>query len=307
MNLKSLVYLLPLIGLWRLANLEPPVAMIAIAVTLFVAIKTHSLVVYLHSIDPHSKPSQRNHDNVATKVRLTWFELVVWYGVWWGLNPAQYFEVRSARPLDWLSVGIAAAKMAFGVIMLAFVAPKMVAWWPLAGGWAGMVGIVFAMHFGYSHLSALVVQAMGRPVKPIMNAPILANSVAEFWGQRWNLAFRDYAHTMLFSPLSRRWGVAIGTAAGFLFSGAIHELAISVPAGGGFGWPMLYFLIQGMGVVAERWMQKRKWLRPKLMALRVWAITVVAGPILLLFHQPFVLKVIVPIVKWCDVLSWVGS
>ena len=46
MSLLQLVYLLPLIGLWVFAGLDEPLTMIAIATTLFLAIKTHSLLIY---------------------------------------------------------------------------------------------------------------------------------------------------------------------------------------------------------------------------------------------------------------------
>ena len=200
-------------------------------------------------------------------------------------------------------------KTAFGVLMLTLIVPVVLDHRPeneyrdLVGGWLGMVGIVFSMHFGYSHLTAIFLNASGRPVTPIMNRPILASSVSEFWGKRWNLAFRDYAHVTLFMPLARRWGAAIGSMAGFAFSGVIHELAISVPARAGYGWPMLYFLIQGLGVLSERWVAKLGWWKASSIANRIWAIAVVALPVPMLFHQAFVVKVIVPIVSWCD-LNW---
>ena len=131
-----------------------------------------------------------------------------------------------------------------------------------------------------------------------MNCPVLAKTVSEFWGKRWNLAFCDYAHQTLFMPLAKKWGAAIGALAGFVFSGVIHELAISIPARGGYGWPMLYFLLQGIGVLAERRMTKAGWLEVDSLASRIWTIAIVALPTPLLFHQAFVLRVIVPIVEW---------
>src|ERR1022692_4792814 len=67
-------------------------------------------------------------------------------------------------------------------------------------------------------------------------------SIAEFWGRRWNSAFRDLAHPFVFVPAARRWGLVVALWVSFAVSGFAHELVISVPAGAGFGLPTAYFL-----------------------------------------------------------------
>ena len=229
--------------------------------------------------------------------------------MWWGLKPSDFFNQRPAEPIDRRELVFAGLKFSIGVLLLTLVVPGVLndpsqsAVREIVGGWLGMVGIVFCMHFGYSHITAVVLRARGRLVTPIMNRPVAASSVSEFWGKRWNLAFRDYAHVTLFMPLARKWGATMGAIAGFVFSGVIHELAISLPARGGYGWPVLYFLIQGLGVLGERKFAKWGWWKANPIGSRIWAIAVVALPVPLLFHQPFVTKVIIPIVRWCD-LSW---
>ena len=298
MSLLQLVYLLPLIGLWVFAGLDEPLTMIAIATTLFLAIKTHSLLIYRERQLKHGQDFQFDF--------ASWLG---WYTVWWGLKPSEFFERHPTGPIERSELVFAGLKCVVGVLLLTLVVPSVLnhsgqsAGREIVGGWLGMVGIVFCMHFGYSHITAVVLRARGRLVTPIMNRPVVASSVSEFWGKRWNLAFRDYAHVTLFMPLARKWGAAIGAIAGFVFSGVIHELAISLPARGGYGWPMLYFLIQGLGVLGERRFAKWGWWKPGSVASRCWAIAVVALPVPLLFHQAFVTKVIVPIVRWCD-LSW---
>lgn len=298
MSLLQFVYLLPLIGLWVLAGFDEPLTMIAIATTLFLAIKTHSLLIY--------RDRRLRNGNEFELDFASWFG---WYAVWWGLKPSEYFQRQPKRKCDRGELAFAGLKCVIGALLLTLVVPRVLnhpnqsAGREIAGGWLGMIGIVFCMHFGYSHLAAVVLRSRGRLVTPIMNWPVVATSVSEFWGRRWNLAFRDYAHVTLFMPLARKWGAGAGLIAGFVFSGGIHELAISLPARGGYGWPMLYFLIQGLGVWAERQFSKLGWWEPGSMVNRVWAIVVVALPVPLLFHQAFVTKVIVPIVDWCD-LSW---
>ena len=130
-----------------------------------------------------------------------------------------------------------------------------------------------------------------------MNAPLFASSVSEFWSKRWNLAFRDYAHVAVFSPLVRRLGGAGAVFAGFVFSGIIHDLAISVPARGGYGGPSLYFILQAVAVLLERKLQKSGVDLEGRWRGRIWTTAWVVGPVLLLFHRPFILNVILPIIK----------
>jgi hypothetical protein len=102
---------------------------------------------------------------------------------------------------------------------------------------------------------------------------------------------------VLFRPLSRSAGAVRATLAAFLLSGLLHELVISLPAGGGYGLPTAYFLLQGCGVIAQHsttGSQRR--LRQGVVG---WLFTmfIVAGPAFYLFHPSFVRTVILPFMK----------
>jgi hypothetical protein len=157
----------------------------------------------------------------------------------------------NARPQvrEWL---FAATKLAIG-LMLVITA----IWWiPNAStyrqGWVGMAGIVFTLHFGLFDLLSCLWRSVGVDARPLMNWPLLSASVSEFWGKRWNRAFRDLTHRFLFRPLTSRCGPQVALGLGFLFSGLVHEFVITVPAGGGYGGPTLFFLIQGLAIFIER-------------------------------------------------------
>jgi hypothetical protein len=70
----------------------------------------------------------------------------------------------------------------------------------------------------------------------------------------------------------------------FLASGLVHESVISLPAGGGWGWPTLYFALQGGGLLLER----------KIGSSRLLTAGVLLVPAFGLFHPPFVLNVVLP-------------
>lgn len=135
-----------------------------------------------------------------------------------------------------------------------------------------------------------------------MNRPLVSESLGEFWGRRWNTAFRDLTHRFLFRPLTRRIGVRAGLAGGFVFSGLVHDLVISWPAGGGYGGPTLFFAIQGVGMLVERSRfghgvglghGVRGWL---------FAMLTILLPAPLLFHTPFVDGIVVPFMHFMGVL-----
>jgi alginate O-acetyltransferase complex protein AlgI len=160
----------------------------------------------------------------------------------------------------------------------------------LLTGWLGLVAMLCLMHFGGFDLLAAFWTRLGYPVERIMQAPWLAASLAEFWGQRWNRAFSDWARGHVFRPLVRKWGTGAGTFAGFLASGLAHELVISFPAGAGWGLPTLYFLFQGGGVMVQR-----KWKRLRRPTLTLAAVLL---PAPLLFHPPFIREVFAPMITF---------
>jgi alginate O-acetyltransferase complex protein AlgI len=164
----------------------------------------------------------------------------------------------------------------------------------LAQGWCGMIGLILILHFGLFRALTHFWRALGIDVKPIMNCPAAATSLAEFWGRRWNRAFRDLVHPFVFRPVARRWGKAAGLWACFLVSGLVHDAIISVPAGAGYGLPTAYFLLQGLGITLER----RVFAKCNVNELRLprWLFThaFTTLPAFFLFHPPFVERVMAP-------------
>jgi hypothetical protein len=118
--------------------------------------------------------------------------------------------------------------------------------------WLGMIGLVLALHFGLFHLLSCLWRSLGSDAAPLMNWPILSTSVSEFWSRRWNLAFRDLTHHYVFRPLAPKVGAASALWIGFLLSGIVHDVVISLPAGGGYGLPTLFFMVQAAAISIER-------------------------------------------------------
>ncbi len=160
---------------------------------------------------------------------------------------------------------------------------------PFVGTWVAMAGFILALHCGLFTLLAAFWRGRGRDVMPLMEAPLLAGSVTEFWGRRWNHAFRDLAHAVLFKPVARRFGALAGTWAVFIASGLAHEMVVTVPAGAGYGGPALYFALQALGLSLERGCPIRwRWV------WRLRALAFLILPLPLLFPRPFVMNVCQP-------------
>lgn len=202
---------------------------------------------------------------------------------WPGMNPSTF--TPGQRRANWREWAAASFKLAVGVVLLFGVARFVPN--PLVQAWVGGVGLIVLLHFGVFHVLALLWR-----VEPIMRTPLQATSLAEFWGRRWNVAFHELAVKLIFERLRPRIGVTGSVLATFLASGLIHDLVISVPARGGYGLPTLYFVLQGVAVIAERRLRL-----PAGISGRIRVALVVGVPALILFHPWFMLGVMLPFMK----------
>jgi hypothetical protein len=163
-------------------------------------------------------------------------------------------------------------------------------------GWLGTAGVVFVLHFGIFHLLSCFWRRVGRPARPLMDWPLFSTTVSEFWGRRWNRAFRDLSHRFLFRPLQPRLGAGWALVVVFVFSGLIHDLVISVPAQGGYGRPTLFFTLQAFAFRLERSRVGRRLGLGEGWRGWLFTATVLVAPAGLLFHPPFIRNVMVPFV-----------
>jgi alginate O-acetyltransferase complex protein AlgI len=208
------------------------------------------------------------------------------------LDPAHTASLPAQ--LNWIA---ATAKLLAGVAILALAVPAVASRHSVAAAWLGMIGTTLVLHFGLLDLVAHLWQRAGVAATPIMNRPLLARNLSDFWGARWNLAFRTLSHDLLFRPLHALLGTAGAVLATFLASGLVHELIVTVPARGGYSGPTLYFLLQGLAISLERSrLGKRLRLRRGPIA-RAFAALLLVVPLPLLFPSPFIARVIVPFLQ----------
>ena len=160
-----------------------------------------------------------------------------------------------------------------------------------------LVGLSLILHFGVLNLLGALWWRVGICVPPVFRDPLRSCSLSEFWGRRWNLAFSEMTSLAVFRPLIGRIGRRPALAAAFLFSGLLHELAISLPVCAGFGLPLSYFGLHAVAMQIEAGLERRG--RP--IAGRVgwvWTVGWVVLPLPILFHRSFIEGVVWPLLGW---------
>jgi predicted DCC family thiol-disulfide oxidoreductase YuxK len=269
---------LPVVALYFRAQLAPWVFMWAMAVALYAGCKwlTYRVAV--------------NRGIAPAPLRVLGYLLA-----WPGMDAAEFLEAKNvpARPraMEW---ALAMLKIALGLALLGSITRWAYQTYPLLAGWVGMTGIICVLHFGTFHLASIFWRRAGVAAAPMMRNPLVAKSVTEFWGARWNTAFNRIAFDFAYRPLRRLGTPFTATLLVFGLSGIIHELVISLPAQAGYGLPTAYFLIQGLGVAFERTTLGRKLGLGRGVRGWLFAVLVTAGPAFWLFHPPFIHHVILP-------------
>jgi hypothetical protein len=240
---------------------------------------------------------------------LTWVQARVAGVPWWlhagyllawpGLDADAFLSPKRASaqppaPPEWLSAGV---KLLSGILLFWIVARAIPGEYGILRGWIGMIGLILMLHFGSFHLVSCVWRTIGVQARPLMNKPLSSDSLSEFWGKRWNTSFRDITYRFLFQPLARQtspqWAVAIG----FLLSGLVHDLVISVPAGGGYGGPTVFFIVQGAAMLAERSAAGQSLGLGRGWIGGLFAKLALIVPAYGLFHPPFVRNIILPFMQ----------
>ena len=224
---------------------------------------------------------------------------------WPGMRPA-LFTTLGGPPLAGAGrlvvSGIKRVALGVALVVLArLIWRHSVPWLPAVG--TGIVatlplllGLSLIIHFGVFDVLAGGWRLAGVDCRPLFRTPLRSRNLTEFWGRRWNLAFSEMAAVAIYRPLVGRLGKGGATAAAFLYSGLVHELAISVPVMAGFGLPFFYFVLHGGLVLLERRLERAG--RPIDRVGRVgmlWAFAWLAVPLPMLFHPYFLAGVVWPL------------
>jgi alginate O-acetyltransferase complex protein AlgI len=241
----------------------------------------------------------------AGQPRLTLVQWLAFAAGWFGMRPVLFTELGGPRlsgAVRLIGMGVVRLLVGSALVVLAHLS-----WiWtsgtlpPLAACYLatlpGVIGLSLIVHFGIFNILAGAWRWAGVDCRPLFRAPLLATSLSEFWGRRWNLAFSEMTAIGIYRPLEGRVGRRAATAAAFLGSGLLHELAISVPVLAGVGLPLLYFALHGGLVLIEKRLERggspinrSPWVG------WMWTLAWLVLPLPILFHPWFLAGIVWPL------------
>lgn len=118
--------------------------------------------------------------------------------------------------------------------------------------YVALLSILLIIHLGLVEVIADGIRLLGFSPASLFDRPYLATSLRDFWSVRWNRAFVDMNKIFIMGPLRNKVPLAVLIFSIFAISGILHELGISYADGVSWGHPLLYFVIQAVGMEIEK-------------------------------------------------------
>lgn len=230
--------------------------------------------------------------NTRDRNRVSPLGLFYFFTIWPGMSLEPFKETRGEIPG-------AATKFVYGWLQFWAGALLLVAVGVFRNSvpsavvpWIAVASFLFMIHFGIAGVITSIVQLSGFPVAPLFSSPLKSATFSDFWSHRWNRPFVEMNKGLFLPPLQKLLGAKASLFALFLVSAVLHELAISYPAGGGWGKPLAYFAIQGVLFL----------LVTKPPRFAVWL--GILGPLALLFTPEFRAAFLLPVVNGLNQFAW---
>ncbi len=215
------------------------------------------------------------------------------YGVfsflWFGMDPGSFRGRR--KELSWKNdVFLGLFLMLIGTLG---------AWLVWAMEWRQIFVMFLPMSLGF-HFGALRVlkgglRAAGFPVRTLFPNILKTRGISDFWSRRWNTGYSQMMQRLVGRPSERLFGESVGIMMVFVISGLLHEVAITLPVGSGYGLPTLYFTLHGFLTIFEL-----RWNRP---IGKIPALLAVLLPLGWLFPPEFQTVVIAECLSVFDLLT----
>ncbi len=213
---------------------------------------------------------------------------------WFGMRP-KLFETLPARSIPSLNLfikGTGSIILGLAALYLSLLSERVILNIYFISYLLTLLGLSLILHFGILNLCTAAWRVNGDDVSELYREPYRSKSIKEFWGKRWNIAFSEMTSLIIFKPIRRKYDSQFALIVAFIFSGLLHELAISFPVNSGYGKPLCYFLIHACVLICEDKVQAIRNLLTHRFFRSVWVACWVILPLPLLFHQTFMTDVI---------------
>ncbi len=138
--------------------------------------------------------------------------------------------------------------------------------------YVALFSLLLIVHLGLMEVLADGLRLLGFAPTSLFDRPFLASSLRDFWSVRWNRAFVDMNKIFFLQPLRNRVPAGALVFSIFLVSGLLHEMGISYADNVSWGGPLLYFVVQGFAMAAEK--------RRRLPRVLVWLVLLLPAPLL---------------------------
>ena len=247
----------------------------------------------------------------SKKTRLAFVPWLVYCLGWLGMRVEVFARLGRGRRDDWfgyIKKGSLRLVVGIGFLLLAFFVSRLAASSVSLSVKKVVItllmfaGFSLVVHFGIINLMAGFWRRMGADCRSMFRAPLASFSLREFWGRRWNIGFSEMTALGVYRPLRPLLGIPAATFAGFVFSGLLHELAITVPVMQCLGLPLCYFALHGCAMQAEAFLERRGVVfRDHPVLARAWTTTLLVLPLPMLFPEPFLREVLWPMIEWYPV------
>lgn len=247
-----------------------------------------------------------NNQRKTTSNTLTFAQWCLFCYGWFGMNPNAFKTFPSAALNDFsfhIKKGI--SRIIFGIVLINFAKwffTKIVQnhQFEYLEYTCYLVGLSLILHFGLLNISTGLLRSKGINVSVLFNNPLKSKTLHEFWSRRWNVAFVELTTIAVLRPIKKRFSPNFAVGASYVFSGLLHELAISLPVRSGYGKPFFYFILQAVLILFI----EKHLIKPTTNATKrlLWLLACLFLPIFILFHRQFILHIVLPLAEFFSVV-----
>lgn len=223
--------------------------------------------------------------------RLSWANWFFYCFLWIGMNPKLVETSGDGVDTVFLRRGLSA--IAIGALLISLMALYYVSIPIGAGYWLAslllLISLSLVLHFGLLNINTALVQWLGYRGYSLFRSPFQSGSLSGFWSRTWNIPYIEMVSIVLFKPLASKVSRRVALWLSFLFSGLLHEVALTLPVQSHFGYATAYFLLQAGLIESEQLLPQKRF--PKFVFL-----TALVLPLPWLFNSEIMARVFWPLV-----------